>query len=153
MRSHALVFRIDHNEDDGALWECGSLAAPAQAWSAAIARETSKGLWAPASPTFRFSATSTGRPQARHFHSAPRGCGDRAAHAVTASAEDRRRDRLLAEDDSRRDRLRPHRSELQIASNSRRASSSEMSADQPYAAATAASRASCASASHCGRAL
>ena len=39
------------------------------------------------------------------------------------------------------------------ASNSRRTSSSEMSADQPYAAATAASRASCASASHCGRAL
>ena len=34
------------------------------------------------------------------------------------------------------------------ASNSRRTSSSEMSADQPYAAATAASRASCASASH-----
>ena len=39
------------------------------------------------------------------------------------------------------------------ASNSRRTSSSEMSAGQPYAAATAASRASCASASHCGRAL
>ena len=38
------------------------------------------------------------------------------------------------------------------ASNSRRTSSSEMSADQPYAAATAASRALCASTSHCGRA-
>ena len=39
------------------------------------------------------------------------------------------------------------------ASNSRRTSSSDMSADQPYAAATVASRASCASASHFGRAL
>ena len=46
-----------------------------------------------------------------------------------------------------------HRPPPFSASNSRRTSSSEMSADQPYAAATAASRASCASASHCGRAL
>ena len=41
----------------------------------------------------------------------------------------------------------PHRRPPFSASNSRRPSSSEMSADQPYAAATAASRASCASAS------
>ena len=34
-------------------------------------REISNGLGAPASPTFRFSATLTGRPQAGHFHSAP----------------------------------------------------------------------------------
>ena len=39
------------------------------------------------------------------------------------------------------------------ASNSRRTSSSAMSADQPYAAATAASRAACESTSHRGRAL
>ncbi len=64
-----------------ALWKCGNLAAPApapapapaQAWSAAIAREISNGLWAPASPTFGFSTTPTGRPQAGHFHSPP--CG------------------------------------------------------------------------------
>ena len=31
----------------------------------------SNGLGAPASPTFRFSAMLTGRPQAGHFHSAP----------------------------------------------------------------------------------
>ena len=46
-----------------------------------------------------------------------------------------------------------HRPPLFSASNLRRTSSLEMSADQPYAAATAASRAACASASHCGRAL
>jgi hypothetical protein len=57
--------------EDDALWKCGNLAAPAQAWSAAVAREISNGLWAPAWPTFRFSTTPTGRPQAGHFHSAP----------------------------------------------------------------------------------
>ena len=36
-----------------------------------IAREIPNGLGAPASPTFRFSATLTGRPQTRHFHSTP----------------------------------------------------------------------------------
>ena len=44
-----------------------------------------------------------------------------------------------------------HRPPPFSASNSRRTSSSETSADQPYAAATAASNASCASTGHCGR--
>jgi len=39
------------------------------------------------------------------------------------------------------------------ASSSRRTPSSEMSAGQPYAAATAASGIACASASHCGQTL
>ena len=30
------VFSIDHSQDEDALWECGNLAAPAQAWAAAI---------------------------------------------------------------------------------------------------------------------
>ena len=46
-----------------------------------------------------------------------------------------------------------HRPPPFSASKSRRTSSCTMSADQPYAAATAASRASGASASHCGPAL
>ena len=54
---------------------------------------------------------------------------------------------------TRRGRRLVQRSPPLSASNLRKASSSEMAADQPYAAATAASRASCASASHCGRAL
>ena len=44
-----------------------------------------------------------------------------------------------------------HRPPPFSASNSRRTSSSETSANQPYAAATAASNASCASTGHCGR--
>ncbi len=66
------------------------------------------------------------------------------------ASRSRRRGRLLVVATRRR---RVHRSPRLSASNSRRASSSQMSDDQPYAAATAASRATCASASHCGRAL
>ena len=56
--------------DDDALWNCGNLAAGAQAWAAALAREISNGLWAPASPPSGFSATVSGRPQAGQVHSA-----------------------------------------------------------------------------------
>ena len=73
-------------DDDGALWKCGNLAAPAQAWSAAIAREISNGLWAPASPTFEFSTTPTGRPQPGHFHSAPWGYAAQSGNAASVSA-------------------------------------------------------------------
>ena len=57
-------------DDDDALWNCGNLAAGAQAWAAALAREISNGLWAPASPPSGFSATVSGRPQAGQVHSA-----------------------------------------------------------------------------------
>ena len=43
-------------------------AAGAQAWAAALAREISNGLWAPASPSSGFSATVSGRPQAGQVH-------------------------------------------------------------------------------------
>ena len=55
-------------DDDDALWNCGNLAAGAQAWAAALAREISNGLWAPASPPSGFSATVSGRPQAGQVH-------------------------------------------------------------------------------------
>ena len=58
------------DDDDDALWNCGNLAAGAQAWAAALAREISNGLWAPASPPSGFSATVSGRPQAGQVHSA-----------------------------------------------------------------------------------
>ena len=48
----------------------GNLAAGAQAGAAALAREISNGLWAPASPPSGFSATVSGRPQAGQVHSA-----------------------------------------------------------------------------------
>ena len=55
----------------------------AQARAAAIVREISKGLWAPALPTVGFDATLRGRPQPRQVvHSASSGCGVRSAHAV-----------------------------------------------------------------------
>ena len=57
-------------DDDDALWNCGNLAAGAQARAAALAREISNGLWAPASPPSGFSATVSGRPQAGQVHSA-----------------------------------------------------------------------------------
>ena len=57
-------------DDDDALWSCGNLAAGVQAWAAALAREISNGLWAPASPPSGFSATVSGRPQAGQVHSA-----------------------------------------------------------------------------------
>ena len=57
-------------DDDDALWNCGNLAAGAQAWAAALAREISNGLWVPASPPSGFSATVSGRPQAGQVHSA-----------------------------------------------------------------------------------
>ena len=78
-------FRVSIDDDD-ALWKCGNLAAPAQAWSAAIAREISNGLWAPASPTFKFSTTPTGRPQPGHFHSAPWGYAAQSGNAANVSA-------------------------------------------------------------------
>ncbi len=78
-------FRVSIDDDD-ALWKCGNLAAPAQAWSAAIAREISNGLWAPASPTFKFSPTLTGRPQPGHFHSAPWGYAAQSGNAASVSA-------------------------------------------------------------------
>ena len=78
-------FRVSIDDDD-ALWKCGNLAAPAQAWSAAIAREISNGLWAPASPTFKFSTTPTGRPQPGHFHSAPWGYAAQSGNAASVSA-------------------------------------------------------------------
>ena len=56
------------DDDDDALWNCGNLAAGAQAWAAALAREISNGLWAPASPPSGFSATVSGRPQAGQVH-------------------------------------------------------------------------------------
>ena len=55
-------------DNDDALWNCGNLAAGAQAWAAALAREISNGLWAPASPSSGFSATVSGRPQAGQVH-------------------------------------------------------------------------------------
>ena len=55
-------------DNDDALWNCGNLAAGAQAWAAALAREISNGLWAPASPPSGFSATVSGRPQAGQVH-------------------------------------------------------------------------------------
>ena len=58
------------DDDDDALWNCGNLAAGVQAWAAALAREISNGLWAPASPPSGFSATVSGRPQAGQVHSA-----------------------------------------------------------------------------------
>ena len=58
------------DDDDDALWNCGNLAAGAQAWAAVLARESSNGLWAPASPPSGFSATVSGRPQAGQVHSA-----------------------------------------------------------------------------------
>ena len=71
--------------DDDALWNCGNLAAGAQAWAAVLAREISNGLWAPASPPSGFSATVSGRPQAGQVHSGV-GHGARSAHALTASS-------------------------------------------------------------------
>ena len=73
-------------DDDDALWNCGNLAAGAQAWAAALAREISNGLWAPASPPSGFQRdgerASTGRagPHRRVGH------GARSAHALTASS-------------------------------------------------------------------
>ena len=56
-------------DDDEALWSCGNLAAPTQAWAAAIAREISNGRWAPASPTSGVGTTLSGRPWAGQIHS------------------------------------------------------------------------------------
>ena len=56
-------------DDDEALWSCGNLAAPTQAWVATIAREISNGRWAPASPTSGVGATLSGRPRDGQIHS------------------------------------------------------------------------------------
>ena len=56
-------------DDDEALWSCGNLAVPTQAWAATIAREISNGRWAPASPTSGVGATLSGRPRDGQIHS------------------------------------------------------------------------------------
>ena len=56
-------------DDDEALWSCGNLAAPTQAWAAAIFREISNGRWAPASPRSGVGTTFSGRPRAGQIHS------------------------------------------------------------------------------------